>query len=35
MGNALWKYEGEYAYYIKLNDENMLGEGSFAQVYKI
>ena len=32
MGNAL---NGETAYEIKLKEANMLGEGSFAQVYKI
>jgi hypothetical protein len=31
MGNAI----GEAAYNIKLTDENKLGEGNYAQVYKI
>jgi serine/threonine protein kinase len=31
MGNAI----GEAAYNIKLTEEKKLGEGSFAQVYKI
>ncbi len=33
MGNAA--SEGEKAYKIKVGDENKLGEGSFASVYKI
>jgi len=34
MGNAAAQ-SGEYAYKIKLDDANKLGEGSFAEVYKI
>ncbi len=33
MGNTATA--GENAYSIKLNQENKLGEGSFAEVYKI
>ena len=34
MGNAAPE-SGEEAYKIKLDEENKLGEGSFAAVYKI
>jgi hypothetical protein len=34
MGNAA-PGSGEKAYKIKLDEENKLGEGSFAAVYKI
>ena len=32
MGNSI---DGEAAYKMKLTEENYLGEGQFAQVYKI
>ena len=35
MGNAKSNLNGERAYKIKLIEENKLGEGSFAMVYKI
>ena len=35
MGAALCNAKGEDSYKIKLNDDNFIGEGSYAQVYKI
>jgi len=35
MGNSKSNTIGERAYKIKLTEENKLGEGSFAMVYKI
>ena len=35
MGAALQNVHGEDSYKIQLTEDKLLGEGSFAQVYKI